>query len=134
VRGLRHFSAAGAVLACLLAAACSAPAGPEGTACTALASASAIVSVVDGAGLPLPGAAVAWRVGGGEQHAAECADPSLGPASCWRFVAGWEVEGRIDVLAEKPGWTPASAAAVVFKDAAGCHVVTQQILITLSAR
>lgn len=126
-----------ALLAALLlgtAGSCMGDGVPMPQACTEEARASVMVSVLDGAGGPFPGAAVTWRANGGEAQAAECVDFTQPPAACSRFVAGWEVSGTIEVRAEKRGFVPAAAATTVPMDEFGCHVVTRELSLVMLPR
>ena len=107
-----------------------------GTACTDIAFASVMVHVVDAAGAPLSGANVTYSVDGAPELPAECADD----AGCANFVAGWEVAGdftitaSIDVPTEDPYcWyydTEVSTVTVPSTED-GCHVITQDVTVTL---
>lgn len=120
------------VLLGFLAAACSAEGEPpDDMVCTEEARASVMVAVADGAGAPLPGALVTYRVDGGPSLVAECADPGLPAGACALFVAGYEVAGEFTLRAEKGGFRPVEATTTVRRDASGCHVITRQVTLAL---
>ena len=104
-------------------------------ACTDLAASSVDISVVDPSGAPLSGATVTWSVAGGPSQPAECMD-----AACTTFVAGWEVPGDITVVTSYSMDTPDPYCwysddevdtVTVPMTADGCHVMTQQLTVTL---
>lgn len=107
-----------------------------GVACTDEARASVMVRVVDFEGAPAPDAVVSWRVPEGDMGGeAECMDEA-----CSSQVAGWEVEGPIELSAnlmqpsEEPGcywFSSANARVEVPVSADGCHVETQSLTLTL---
>lgn len=109
-----------------------------GYACTDEARASVMVSVVDFEGAPVPDALVQWTGADRESFGtAECLD-----SSCSSRVAGWEVEGDITVTVqlERPSEDPACSwttfaeqSVYVPRTEDGCHVMTQEMFITLPA-
>ena len=109
-----------------------------GVACTDMAAASVMVSVVDPSGVPLPGATVTYTTPGSDVPVnAECTD-----ASCTQWVAGWEVGGDITVTASYNTETAddpccwyedsVSQTVTVPYTADGCHVMTQSLTLTLN--
>lgn len=105
-------------------------------ACTEMAAASVVVSVVDPAGAPVRATSVTWSHGDTDvANQAECMDEM-----CSSWVAGWEVAGDITVNAtlheDTPDpccWISDSAVQTVHvpMTADGCHVVTQSVTLVL---
>ena len=102
--------------------------GGDGVVCTLEARASVVVSIIDLSGAPLLGATVIYRVDDGEEIEAECFEP---PDTCTSFVAGFEIAGDFTVRAEREGFQPAEAFVTVEFDELGCHVITQDVELTL---
>lgn len=95
--------------------------------CTAEVRWSVVVTIVDDAGAPLPGATVSWRVDGGPPQAASCIGV---PVGCSTFFAGEEVSGEFTITAEKPGSRTATAHVTVQRDV--CHVITREVVMVLT--
>lgn len=107
-----------------------------GVACTDIAVASVVVRVVDLAGNPVSGEGVTYAESTWESpQPAECADEG-----CTSWIAGYEVGGEVTVWAiyhadtEDPCcWYDSSASQTVtvpYTDD-GCHVMTQELTLTL---
>lgn len=96
--------------------------------CTTEARASVMATVIDVSGAPLAGATVTYRVDGGDALEAECFEL---PDDCTVFVAGYEVAGDFTIVAAKEGFQPAEVFVTVDMDEFGCHVITQEVELTL---
>ena len=104
----------------------------DDVACTTEVVPSVVIAIIDAPGFPLPGATVTYSVDDENELEAECIDPMDAlSGECTRFVAGWEVTGDFIIVAEKESFQPAEASVIVELDEVGCHVVTQEIELTL---
>ena len=53
---------------------------------------------------------------------------------CTVFAAGFEVAGDFMIVAQKEGFQQAEVSVTVNLDEAGCHVITQEIVVVKSKR
>ncbi len=90
-------------------------------ACTLEARSSVTVTVVDEVGTAIPDPTVTYAVDGGAEQACEAMNGV--------FVCGYEVEGFFEITADAEGFAPETATVTVESDA--CHVIGQQVEITL---
>lgn len=91
---------------------------------------SVILAIASEGGKPLSGATVSYRVNGGEEQQATCADGSA-PESCTSFTAGQELTGTFAIKAELAEYQPAELEVVVGSNPDGCHVATQEVQLAL---
>jgi len=99
--------------------------------CTAEVRPSLVCHVLDQSGGPLPGAAVGYRVDGGELLAAQCLQAATPPSECADFVAGYETPGEYLVAADKEGFQSAERLVRVEMDGV-CHVATGEVSLALA--
>jgi hypothetical protein len=106
-----------AALAALVAACDGEPA------CTRLAAISVTLTVQDEAGAAIPDVTATWRAGDGAATPCE-------PFGQGVFACGVEVAGEITVTASAPGHAEASRTVTVGADE--CHVIEEQVTLTLA--
>jgi hypothetical protein len=125
----RTLAAASVLFAALaLLSACGLPGGP---ACTDEARASVQVTVVDDGGNPVPSPTVTFT--SAQNAAAQPCDTFPGSGDDTTFVCGFEVSGDVTVhaSADPVNYAPAEKTVTVAETDDGCHVVTQEISLTL---
>ena len=97
---------------------------PPEVACTEIAVTSVNVQVDDADGVAIEGATVSYTVDGGDSAA--CSENSGGSYSC-----GVEEPGEIEVTAVADGFGEASDSVTIVMDEDDCHVVPQDITLSL---
>lgn len=97
--------------------------------CTDLAAASVNLTVVDADGAAVPDLVLSYTADGSAPANCE----SIGADAGKSFVCGWEVEGDFVITATAPGFEDAEESITVGKDESGCHVVGEQLEITMTA-
>ena len=111
------------LLACPLAFGCLTE--DDGVDCTTLAAASVQLTVSDPSGAAIPGATAEYTVSGEDWTAPEpCEQMPDGT-----FVCGWEVEDSFQIWVDAEGYGSEYLEADVQSD--GCHVITEQLSVTL---
>lgn len=98
--------------------------GTSGIVCTAELRPSVLLTVVDQAGVIVPGASVSYQIDGGPRQNQTCESG----AGC--FV-GYEAAGTFSITAEKIGYSPASGTVTVAREQ--CHVKTESLTLKLTA-
>ena len=105
--------------------------GPDESACTDIAMASVVISVVQGDGRPLAGATVTFSLEGDDFEPAICTDGET-PESCTAFVTGYETPGNYVVRAQKQGYLTAEESVTVHGLPDGCHVDTEEVRLVMA--
>jgi hypothetical protein len=121
---------------CVVCSACGLPGfeDPDTSFCTLEARPSVVVTVVGPVGTIIEDAHVTFTVNGGPEQAAECHFPSSTPArGCTKWMAGWEASGEFTLTATSAdGQSSRQLQVSVSEDR--CHVITEDVTITLSAK
>ncbi len=109
-------------------------AGEKQGACTDMAASSVLVHLVGEDGVtPIVGEISATDEAGNRVDT-ECATSDTGGVGCSDWIVGWEVSGKIEIHATATDLCndgAGSATVDVPVDEAGCHVIPQEITLTI---
>ena len=118
-----------ALVACSLSLAFGTACQPE-IYCTEEARSSVQVTVVDESGNASLAATVRYQLNGGDWANADCVVSA--EAGCEEWVTGYEQPGTYNIEASSEGYQTATATVEVLETEDGCHVDTEQVVLTLN--
>jgi hypothetical protein len=95
----------------------------DGVACTDIAMASVMLSVVDEEGRLIRGSSASFAVDGERQGGCE--------GENGEFICGWEQAGEFEITASAEGFIASSRSITIEQTEDGCHVVGQELVIVL---
>ena len=104
---------------------------PEPFVCTEEIVPSVLISLVDESGEAITDAGVRYSIDGSAFREASCSE-SAEAGGCLVFMAGSDEPGEFLIIAQREGYIDAIETLDVGMDEYGCHVVTQELVLTMS--